>query len=103
MRFELIDINQIIGRIPVRASPREKMNETVEIVAMRNSSKITDGMSHLSAFRLLMYSINDFIGKGKILHLLTCLLWIRAIFIDCSLIYVFNVQVKDEAYALAFP
>ena len=28
MRFELININQIVGRIPVRASPREKMNET---------------------------------------------------------------------------
>ena len=42
MRFELIDINQIIGRIPIRASLREKMKETVGIVAMRNSSKITD-------------------------------------------------------------
>ena len=29
MRFELININQIVGRIPVRASPRKKMNETV--------------------------------------------------------------------------
>ena len=41
--------------------------------------------------------------KGKILHPLTCLLHIHAIFINYSLIYVFNVQVKDEAYAPAFP
>ena len=61
----MISINKDIYFYNLPALLREKINETVGNITMRNLSEITDRIPYLSAFRLLMYSIYGSLEKGR--------------------------------------
>ena len=60
-----ISINKDTYFYNLPALLREKINETVTIITMSNSSEITDRIPYLSAFRLLMYSIYVSLENGR--------------------------------------
>ena len=61
----MISINKDTYFYNLPALLREKINETVGNITMRNLSEITDRIPYLSAFRLLMYSIYGSLEKRR--------------------------------------